>query len=346
VVISALLETVLFSDTVKIYDLSLSGQVYRSGFHGLAGEVVSASPLGGLKVVAYGRFTLSEEIRVTGNVRTTGIFVLQLPATPDCQWSVSLLAGDTVVAGPVVIEITKPGIGLDWNLSSKPSDSGEILSVERDAQLNRLVSREIVKAAPVLLSNVLATYKPKPWIPRLPQTKILEPGQPPALAPKRTARGIDQLEDEPLIGLAEKLQTKEWSDRFMQRVEKPLQNSSIVAYNWPTGNEAIHLQISWKEGQRDGSLFIRVEKLDEATLKADRTNKAGFLLRDHSRSVSPQHQERLVGYNGVYSTWGSNSGVLALWKGYHVTINLASENAALISTESLTGFLALTLEGL
>lgn len=337
----------LTGHSVSIYDLSLSGQVHRSGFHGLAGEITSTSPAEGFKIAAKGKLTLGEDIMVVGSVRPDGIFLLQLPATQDRQWSVTLLEGDRVIAGPVGVEVTKPGVGLDWNLASTPSSANTPPDVERDAKLNRTVAREIVKAAPSFLLNITARNKPEPPMPRPPTIKILEAGGPSQREPKRLARDVERLEDERLIGLAEKLQTKEWSDRFVQKIGKAVRNTHIYATNGATGGEAVDLRISWKDGESSGSLFIRMAKLDEATMELVRTQEgAALLLRDRSRSLAPQRKERLVGYNGMYFTWGSNSGVLALWNDYHVTINLSSADAGLISQESLTGLLTLILEGM
>jgi hypothetical protein len=252
-----------------------------------------------------------------------------------------------VIAGPVSVDVTRPGVGLDWHLSASPSSTNTELDVQRDAELNRNVSREIVMAAPLFASNVIADNSAKTPLRRPPSIKILEPGDPSQYEPKRLARDIDRLEDARLIGLAEKLQNKEWSDRFAQKLGKPAERLHIDATNGATGYEAIDLRISWKEPKNAGSLFIRVAKLDRATLESNRTgNKAGMLLRDHSRSVGPNRKERLAGYDGMYYTWGSNSGVLALWEDYHVTINLSSADATLVSQESLTGFLTLILDGM
>lgn len=343
ILISSVLPASGLADTVKIYDLALSGQVHRSRFHGLAGEVSSLSPLDGLKIIAKGKLTLGEEIIVEGDIRTTGIFLLQLPEIRERQWSVSLREGDKVIAGPVSVEVIQPGVGLDWKLSSNSLDQKAQMEIERDAKLNRTVAKEILKAAPLFPANIVAGNTAESPIRRPSSFKILEPGDSAHHEPQRLARDVDRLEDETLIGLAEKLQNKEWSDRIVQKIGKLAERLLIHAGNGATGYETVDLHIQWKGEKSLGSLFIRVAKLDQATLESNRT---GSLLRDHSRSVAPNREERLVGYNGMYYTWGSNSGVLALWKDYHLTINLTSSDATLISQESLTGFLALILEGM
>ncbi|CAM2903113.1 hypothetical protein RAHE111665_06165 [Rariglobus hedericola] len=344
--ISVLSETTLLSDTVKVYDLSLSGQVHRSGFYGLAGEVSAPSSVDGYKVVAQGKLTLSEDVVVSVSVSPTGIFLLQLPPTQDRHWAVSLMEGDHVMAGPVSVEVSQPGVGLDWNLASKPSATNAPTDVERDAKLNRAVAKAIVEIAPSFASNIAAKNKRETPMPRPAHIKILEAGDPPQLEPKRLARDVDRLEDERLISLAEKLQTKEWSDRIVQKIGKPALTINLYGYNGAHFDEAIDLQVYWMEDKSRAFLSLRVAKLDSATLEADKNSRARFLLRDNSRAVPPARTERIAGYNAVYLTWISNCCVLAVWKDYHVTINLASADAALISQESLTGFLTLILEGI
>jgi hypothetical protein len=327
----------LRAHTVIIYDLALSGQTQRSGFHGLAGEVQGTASGQKLKIKAKGQLSMGANVTVEDAIEDSCVYILELPKEAASAWDVSIIEGEKLLAGPLHVTVGSTGTGVDWMLGQPGTTEAKVTAPETHGPWNRKVTQAIIAATAARQASITPNPDTNQDLRRPDSFVTLDEGDQQQGRPKRIAVNLDRLEDTLLIACAQKLSLQATADRWLEKLaHPPAERFFLRATNGAPGYEAVDVDINWIGGH----LGMRIAKTDAPIQTGLQTTKRN--IENYSPwPVSVRAQSRIViGQDQVYLRYPpGHAQLLAFHQGYFVAIAAYAKDPSLSSPENLTGLL-------